>query len=42
VRLQRDRHSLTEAPPFDTGVPFSRKDEEDVHRFYGTRPYWER
>jgi hypothetical protein len=42
VRLRRDRHSLTEAPPFDTGVPFSRKDEEDVHRFYGTRPYWER
>jgi hypothetical protein len=40
VRLRRDRDALSDAPAFDTGAPFSRKDEELVHRFFGTKPYW--
>lgn len=42
ARLRRDRHSLSDAPGYDNSVPFSRKDEEAVHRFFGTRPYWAR
>jgi hypothetical protein len=40
IRLKLDRTLLLEVPEYDAGTPFSRKDELNVHQFFGTRPYW--
>ncbi|MCC6792609.1 MAG: PRC-barrel domain-containing protein [Thermomicrobiales bacterium] len=40
VVLRRERATFGDCPSYDSGVPFSRKDEEAVHRFFGTKPYW--
>ncbi len=40
VRLQSGNPKLAEAPVFDPGTPFSRKDELAAHLYFGSATYW--
>jgi sporulation protein YlmC with PRC-barrel domain len=40
IRLGVDRNTVHDAPSYDAGLPFSRKDELGVHQHFGTKPYW--
>lgn len=40
VRLQSGLPKLADAPVFDPGTPFSRKDELAAHRYFGATAYW--
>jgi sporulation protein YlmC with PRC-barrel domain len=40
ARLNVERWQFADAPAYDPGAPFSRKDEQAVHAYFDTRPYW--
>lgn len=40
VALLVGRDKLDDAPAYDPGTPFSRKDELAAHQYFETKPYW--
>jgi len=40
VRLAVSKDVLRRAPAYDSGIPFSRREEMAVNAYFGTTPYW--